>query len=51
MLYNANPDGAALNLPALGEWKVLFGDELVSSLAGDKLKVKGLGMVVLAVQP
>jgi pullulanase/glycogen debranching enzyme len=51
VLYNSDPDVASLSLPALGEWTVLFGDELVSKLAGGKLTVKGLGMVVLAVQP
>ncbi|WP_054943223.1 type I pullulanase [Paenibacillus ihuae] len=50
VLYNANPDGASLSLPALGEWSILFGDELVTGVAGDKLAVRGLGMVVLAVQ-
>ncbi|WP_310831092.1 type I pullulanase [Paenibacillus pedocola] len=51
VLYNANPDGASLSLPSLGEWSILFGDELVTSVAGGKLAVRGLGMVVLAVQP
>lgn len=51
VLYNANPDGAALGLPDLGDWTLLFGDELMPELAGGKLTVKGLGMVVLAVQP
>ncbi|QSF45429.1 type I pullulanase [Paenibacillus tianjinensis] len=51
VLYNANPDGASLSLPDLGEWSILFGDELVTSVAGGKLAVRGLGMVVLAVQP
>lgn len=50
VLYNANADGASLSLPALGEWTLLFGDDLVSELAVGKLTVKGLGMVVLAVQ-
>ncbi|MNH46248.1 hypothetical protein D3C79_1089490 [compost metagenome] len=50
VLYNANPDGASLNLPALGEWSILFGNELVTGVAGGKLTVRGLGMVVLAVQ-
>ncbi|MDF9840875.1 MULTISPECIES: type I pullulanase [unclassified Paenibacillus] len=50
VLYNANPDGASLKLPALGEWSILFGEELAPRLAGGKLTVGGTGMVVLAVQ-
>lgn len=51
VLYNANPAGASLNLPALGEWSILFGEELAAQPAGGKLTVKEIGMVVLAVQP
>ncbi|AIQ44731.1 pullulanase [Paenibacillus sp. FSL R7-0273] len=49
VLYNANPAGTTLKLPALGEWGILFGGELVSKLAGGVLNVTGTGMVVLAV--
>jgi len=50
VLYNANPEGSLLELPPLGEWSVLFGQDHVEKLAGFRLTAKGIGMVVLAVQ-
>ncbi|MBW4085388.1 type I pullulanase [Paenibacillus sp. S150] len=50
VVCNANPDGASLMLPPLGEWEPLLGGELASSGADGRLTVRGLGMVVQAVQ-
>ena len=50
VLYSTVPEGTVCTLPALGEWKVLFGDSFVSKIAGGKLTTKGIGMIVLAVQ-
>lgn len=49
VLYNANPDGAVLELPLLGEWTVLFGEDHVGQLESGILAAKGIGMIVLAV--
>lgn len=49
VLYNANPDGAVLELPMLGEWTVLFGGEHAGQLDNGILAARGIGMVVLAV--
>ncbi|WP_410513186.1 type I pullulanase [Paenibacillus sp. BR2-3] len=51
VLYNANPQEISLTLPALGKWEVLFGADFVQKLIGDKLTARGIGMIVLAVQP
>lgn len=50
VLYNSNTAGVSLDVPQLGEWSILFGEDLVSKLAGGKLTAKGIGMVVLAVR-
>ncbi|UQZ34448.1 type I pullulanase [Paenibacillus sp. PK3_47] len=50
VLYNPHAAELTLNLPQLGEWTLAFGEELVTKLEGDKLTVKGIGMVVLAVE-
>lgn len=49
VLYNANRHLTILDLPNLGRWKVRYGGEFVSALEYNKLKVQGIGMVVLAV--
>lgn len=49
VLYNANRHLTVLDLPNLGRWKVRYGGEFVSALEYNKLKVQGIGMVVLAV--
>ena len=49
VLYNADPQEVTLELPGLGEWKTLFGEEFVQSIDKDRLTVKGIGMVVLFV--
>ncbi|MFF2019620.1 type I pullulanase [Paenibacillus sp. NPDC058177] len=50
VIYNSLPEGVSCTLPGLGKWEVLFGGDLVSKLAGDRLVTRGIGMVVLAVQ-
>ncbi|WP_379128270.1 type I pullulanase [Paenibacillus sp. sgz500958] len=50
VLYNANPDGVVLELPQLGEWGILFGEELAGGLENGVLSVQKVGMIVLAVQ-
>lgn len=48
VLYNANTNPVALDLPDLGAaWEVHYGGEFVQKLAGRKLEVHGIGMVVL----
>ncbi|MNS71923.1 Pullulanase precursor [compost metagenome] len=49
VLYNARRDALSLQLPVLGEWKIIHGQEQVRSLDAGKLEVEGIGMVVLAV--
>ncbi|MNR12742.1 Pullulanase precursor [compost metagenome] len=49
VLYNARQDALSLQLPVLGEWKIIHGQEQVRSLDAGKLEVEGIGMVVLAV--
>jgi pullulanase/glycogen debranching enzyme len=49
VLYNANPDGAVLELPMLGEWTVMFGEEHAGQLDSGILAARGIGMIVLAV--
>ncbi|MOA52751.1 Pullulanase precursor [compost metagenome] len=51
VLYNANPEAIELELPALGAWEVRYGHEFVAKLGGNRLEVKGIGLVVLAVAP
>ncbi|MFD1910308.1 hypothetical protein ACFSQ7_49715 [Paenibacillus rhizoplanae] len=34
ILYNANPEGAALKLPELGTWDIVFGEKQISGLEG-----------------
>ncbi|KGE19716.1 type I pullulanase [Paenibacillus wynnii] len=51
VLYNAEPQEVCLDLPELGEWNVIFGAEFVQSVDKGKLTARGIGMVVLAVQP
>lgn len=49
IVYNGQARPQQLSLPDLGGgWSVLFGEETVASLSGDKLGVAGRGMVVLA---
>ncbi|OKP87134.1 type I pullulanase [Paenibacillus sp. P32E] len=50
VVYNTNPGGSTLSLPPLGVWEPLFGEELAVLGTEGQLTVKGLGMVVLAVQ-
>lgn len=50
VLYNTNADGVTVDVPRLGEWSVLFGDDLVSVFSGNQLTAGGIGMIVLAVQ-
>ncbi|MFC3749383.1 type I pullulanase [Paenibacillus sp. GCM10012306] len=50
VIYNSLPEGVACTLPDLGKWEVLFGGDLVSKLAGNRLVTAGIGMVVLVVQ-
>jgi len=47
VLYNAEPQQVTLEIPELGEWKVLFGAEFVHSLENNRLTAEGIGMVVL----
>ncbi|RUT29913.1 type I pullulanase [Paenibacillus zeisoli] len=49
VVYNARRDKVSLQLPALGEWTILHGQERVRSVNSDMLEVEGIGMVVLAV--
>ncbi|WP_238650691.1 type I pullulanase [Paenibacillus piscarius] len=49
VLYNANPDGAALKLPELGEWSVVFSGAHIARLDNGTLTADGIGMIVLAV--
>ncbi|WP_150272501.1 type I pullulanase [Paenibacillus tepidiphilus] len=48
VLYNSNQDGTELTLPALGDWQCIFGEELQPEISGGRLKMNGIGMVVLA---
>jgi pullulanase/glycogen debranching enzyme len=49
VLYNANREGIVLELPALGEWNILFGGEHATQLGNGIVSAQGIGMVVLAV--
>ncbi|ETT75949.1 pullulanase [Paenibacillus sp. FSL R7-277] len=49
VLYNANPEGATLMLPELGEWDIIFGEAHIGRLERGTLTTAGIGMIVLAV--
>ncbi|GIP21673.1 type I pullulanase [Paenibacillus sp. J22TS3] len=49
VLYNARQDLVSVDLPDLGDWKVLHGSETVRHISENKLEVQGIGMIVLAV--
>ncbi|SEU23739.1 type I pullulanase [Paenibacillus sp. NFR01] len=51
VLYHSGTGAASAVLPPLGDWQVIFGEELVTQLADGRLTVQGIGMVVLAVHP
>lgn len=49
ILYHTLPDRRIYQLPRLGGWEVLFGEELIHDIDSRSLTVTGIGMVVLAV--
>ncbi|WP_310550518.1 type I pullulanase [Paenibacillus glufosinatiresistens] len=49
--YIPKPEGAVFELPELGDWKPIFGDEILGDLSGSQLTLTGAGMAVVAVLP
>jgi type I pullulanase len=50
VLYHAKAGETILNIPALGTWSVLFGEEQVHKLQAERITVAGIGMIVLEVE-
>jgi len=50
VLFNANHGSIHVQLPALGEWKALFGQEHIEQLDDLSLEVEGLSTVVLEIR-
>ncbi|MEF2966001.1 type I pullulanase [Paenibacillus sp. M1] len=51
VLYHAAADKCIFPLPELGEWQIIFGEDLTDGVncSSGKLVVNGIGMIVLAV--